>query len=47
MDTPETEPQVTPDTEELPDKCYIRNCPHPAVYKMEDGRKACDKHYKG
>jgi hypothetical protein len=28
------------------DKCFIQNCPDPAVYEMEDGRKSCDKHYK-
>jgi hypothetical protein len=46
MDTPETEPQATPETEEQPDKCFIGNCRNAAVYEMEDGRKACDKHYK-
>jgi hypothetical protein len=38
--------EIVPDADELPDKCFIQNCPHPAVYEMEDGRKSCDKHYK-
>ncbi len=38
--------ETVPDADELPDKCFIQNCPDPAVYEMEDGRKSCDKHYK-
>lgn len=37
--------EIVPDADELPDKCFIQNCPRPATQEHE-GRKWCDFHYK-